>query len=70
LQAIAWVLLALNLLSIVIGAIAKVVSTPAHPLHLDAGFSINGWLAVLLTFVLARVFADGALMRGNVEGTV
>jgi len=70
LQAIAWVLLALNLLSIVIGAIAKAVSTPAHPLHLDAGFSINGWLAVLLTFVLARVFAEGALMRRDVEGTV
>jgi len=70
LQAIAWVLLALNLLSIVIGAIAKAVSTPAHPLHLDAGFSINGWLAVLLTFVLARVFAEGALMRADVEGTV
>jgi hypothetical protein len=70
LQAIAWVLLALNLLSIVIGAIAKTVSTPAHPLHLDAGFSINGWLAVLLTFVLAHVFAEGALMRKDVEGTV
>ena len=70
LQAIAWVLLALNLLSIVIGAIAKTVSTPAHPLHLDAGFSINGWLVVLLTFVLARVFAEGALMRRDVEATV
>jgi hypothetical protein len=70
LQAIAWVLLALNLLSIVIGAIARIVSTPAHPLHLDAGFSINGWLAVLLTFVLARVFAEGALMREDLEGTV
>ncbi|MEK6283983.1 MAG: DUF2975 domain-containing protein [Acidobacteriota bacterium] len=70
LQAIAWVLLALNLLSIVIGAIAKAVSTPAHPLHLDAGFSINGWLVVLLTFVLARVFAKGALMHQDVEGTV
>src|SRR4029078_7257775 len=62
LQAIAWVLLALNILSIVIGAIAKTVSTPAHPLHMNAGFSINGWLAVLLTFVLAHVFAEGALM--------
>ena len=70
LQAIAWVLLTLNLLSIVIGTIAKTVSTPAHPLHIDAGFSINGWLAVLLTFVLARVFAEGALMRKDVEGTV
>src|SRR5829696_655230 len=70
LQAIAWALLALQLLSLVIGAIGKAVSTPAHPVHLDAGFSINGWLAVLLTFVLARVFAEGALMREDLEGTV
>lgn len=70
LQAIAWVMLALNLLSIVIGTIAWTVSSPAHPLHIDAGFSINGWLAVLLTFVLARVFAKGALMREEVRETV
>src|SRR5215213_1179474 len=70
LQAIAWALLALQILSLVIGAIAKAVSTPAHPLDLDAGFSINGWLAVLLTFLLARVFAEGALMRDDLEGTV
>jgi Protein of unknown function (DUF2975) len=70
LQAIAWALLALNLLSIVIGAIAKAVSTPAHPLHIDAGFSIHGWLAVLLMFLLARVFSEGALMREDLEGTV
>jgi hypothetical protein len=70
LQAIAWTLLALQLLSIVIGAIAKAVSTPAHPLHLQAGFSISGWLAVFLTFVLARVFAQGTFMREDLEGTV
>jgi hypothetical protein len=70
LQTIAWVLLTLQLLSIVIGAIAKSISTPAHPLHLDAGFSINGWLAVLLTFLLARVFAEGALMRDDLAGMV
>jgi hypothetical protein len=70
LQAIAWALLALQLLSLVVGAIAKAVSTPAHPLHLDAGFSISGWLAVLLTFLLARVFAEGTLMREDLEGTV
>src|SRR6185436_12424128 len=52
LRAIAWALLTLQLLSIVIGAIGKTISTPAHPVHLDAGFSINGWLAVLLTFLL------------------
>ena len=70
LQAIAWALLALQLLSLVIGAIGKAVSTRAHPLHLDAGFSINGWLAVLLTFLLARVFAEGTLMRDDLAGTV
>jgi hypothetical protein len=70
LQTIAWTLFTLQLFSLVIGAIAKAVSTPAHPLHLDAGFSINGWLAVLLTFLLARVFAEGALMREDLEGTV
>ena len=70
LQTIAWSLLALQLFSIVIGAIGKAVSTPAHPVHLDAGFSINGWLAVLLTFLLARVFAEGTLMREDLKGTV
>ena len=70
LQTVAWALLALQLLSVVIGAIGKAVSSPAHPVDLDAGFSINGWLAVLLTFLLARVFAEGARMREDLEGTV
>ena len=70
LQAIAWVLLALNVLSIVIGAIGNAISSPEHPIDIDAGFSINGWLAVLLTFLLARVFAEGAAMREDLEGTV
>jgi hypothetical protein len=70
LQAIAWALLALQILSVVIGAIGDSVSTAAHPLDLDAGFSISGWLAVLLTFLLARVFDEGAQMRNDLEGTV
>ena len=70
LRTIAWVLLALQLLSLVIGGIGEAISSPAHPVDLDAGFSANGWLAVLLTFVLARVFAEGALMREELEGTV
>jgi Protein of unknown function (DUF2975) len=70
LQGIAWVLLALQLLSMVIGGIAEAISTPAFPVHVNAGFSAIGWLSVLLTFVLARVFAEGALMREDIEGTV
>ena len=70
LNAIAWILLALQLLSMVIAAIGKAISTAEHPFHLDAGFSVNGWLAVILTFVLARVFAEGTLMREDLEGTI
>ena len=70
LNAIAWALLALQVLSMVIGGIGKAISTPANPVALDAGFSVNGWLAVILTFILARVFAEGTLMREDLEGTV
>ena len=70
LEAIARAMLVLQLLSITIGAIAKAISTPSHPVDLDAGFSISGWLGVLLTFILARVFAEGARMRDDLEGTV
>jgi len=70
LQAIAWFLLVEQMLSIVIGLIGKSISTPGHTLHLDAGFSPSGWLAVILTFVLARVFVEGTQMREDLEGTV
>jgi hypothetical protein len=70
LRAIAWALLAAQLLSLLSGAIADALSTPARPINVDAGFSISGWLAVLLTFVLARVFTEGALMRRDLEGTI
>lgn len=70
LQAIAWALLALQLLSLAVGAVADAVSTREFPLAVDAGFSPSGWVAVLLTFVLARVFAEGTLMREDLEGIV
>lgn len=69
LHAIAWAVLGQQLLQLAVGLIARTVSTPAHPLHISA-FSTGGWLAVLLLFVLARVFAEGARMRDDLEGTV
>jgi hypothetical protein len=36
----------------------------------EAGFSISGWLAVLLTIVPAGVFAEATRMREDLEGTV
>ncbi|MGE5563589.1 MAG: DUF2975 domain-containing protein [Bacillota bacterium] len=69
LNAIAWFLLALQLLSLVIATIGKPIAAHGQ-FHVDAGFSVPGWLAVILTFVLARVFAEGTLMREDLEGTV
>lgn len=69
-NAIAWALLGLQLLSVIIGTIGKAIASRDFPLHLDAGFSVSGWLAVILTFVLARVFAEGTLMREDLEGTI
>jgi hypothetical protein len=69
LQAIAYAVLGQQLLQLVIGTIARTVSTPTHPLRISA-FSTGGWLAVVLLFVLARVFAEGTRMRNELEGTV
>lgn len=66
LNAIAWSIAALEGLRLVIAAIAAVVWEPGK---LDA-FSLAAWLAVLLMFVLAGVFAHGARMRADLEGTV
>ena len=70
LQAIAWFLLILQLISLVIAAIGRWISSPGHEVQLNAGFSAAGWLSVLLMFVLARVFAEGAVMRRDLQGTI
>jgi hypothetical protein len=66
LTAIAWRVLALEVLRLIIAAIAAEVWEPGR---IDA-FSFAPWLAVLLLFVLAGVFAQGARMRADLEGTV
>lgn len=70
LRSIAWALVALQLLGMLITMVGKSLSTPDHPVDLHSGFTVNGLLAVLLTFVLAHVFAEGARMRADLEGTV
>jgi hypothetical protein len=70
LKTIAWAILGLELLHFTVGAIAEGVSTPAVPLNISSGFSLTRWLTVLLLFVLARVFEQGARMREDLEGTV
>lgn len=66
LQVIAWSVLALEVLQLLVGAIASAVWEPGRL----GGFSFTPWLAVLLLFVLSGVFTHGARMRADLEGTV
>src|SRR5687768_8965830 len=70
LQTIAWVVLGLEVMHLVVGLVAAAASSENAPIDVDGTFSITRWLAVLLLFVLARVFAHGARMREELEGTV
>jgi len=70
LRAIAWALLVFDLIHLAVGAVGSSVSSAAVPLNIGWGFSLTRWLAVLLLFVLARVFEEGARMREELEGTV
>jgi hypothetical protein len=70
LKTIAWAILGLELMHFAIGIVAALVSTTAAPLNIRWGFSLTQWLTVLMLFVLARVFEQGARMREDLEGTV
>lgn len=41
-----------------------------YPLDIGWSPSVDGWLSVLLLFILARVFDAGTKMRIDLEGTV
>jgi hypothetical protein len=66
LDRIAWCVLANEMLRIAVWAIALAVWEPGKV----SGFSFAPWLAVLLLFVLSGVFAHGARLRTDLEGTV
>lgn len=66
LDAIAWRVLALEVLRLVVVAIGAATWEPGRM----GGFSVVPWLAVLLLFVLSGVFAHGARLRDDLAGTV
>jgi len=66
LDAIAWSVLTLEVLRVMVMAIAAAVWEPGRL----GGFTFAPWLAVLMLFVLSGVFARGARMRADLEGTV
>ena len=68
-RAIGWALLAIQLLDVPLWLI--VPSFAGMNIRLDgSSVSIGGWLSVLVAFILARVFAEGAALREDLEGTV
>ena len=70
LQTIALAVLGLELMHLVVVIVAARASSATQPLHIGWDFSVTRWLAVLLLFVLARVFDQGSRMREELEATV
>jgi hypothetical protein len=70
LQTIARAVLGLELTHLLVGAVAATAFSAGQPIDIGWRFSLTRWLAVLMLFVLARVFEQGARMREDLAGTV
>lgn len=69
LKMIAWALLAINIMDLLFGQLSIWASAQTGE-YFGWSLSLTGWFAVLLLFVLAEVFREGARMRDDLEGTV
>ncbi|HEY9218110.1 MAG TPA: DUF2975 domain-containing protein [Phenylobacterium sp.] len=68
LRVVGWCLVVIQLLHAGFGALVQQVRA-AH-VAMDWQFSLAGWLAVLLTFVLARIFEEGSRLRGDLQAMI
>lgn len=66
---VGWALLGVNLLDLVFGQLSMWASQVSGE-YFGWSLSLTGWFAVILLFLLARVFREGAAMREDLEGTV
>jgi hypothetical protein len=69
LRTIAWALLGTQLIDLAVGLYSVRVGAQTGE-YMGWGFGFSGWLAVLLLFVLAQFFRDGAAMRAELDGTI
>jgi hypothetical protein len=69
LQTMGWALLGLQLLDVP-GELLHRFCPSLGSAAPDVSFSPGGWIAVLMVFVLSRVFAAGSVMKDELEGTV
>jgi Protein of unknown function (DUF2975) len=70
LKAIGWLMVGVQLLSIPLYFVAAGIAERLGKSHLDGEISLTSFLSILLVFVLAGVFEQGAAMREEMEGTV
>ena len=68
LRVIAWALLVTQVMHLVFGAMVHIARSANAEMEWE--FSLTGWLAVLLLFVLARVFKEGARLRDDLEAMI
>lgn len=68
LRTVAWCLLIIQLLGFGFAALALQVR--AANVDMEYSNSLSGWLAVLLTFVLAGVFEHGARLRSDLQAMI
>ena len=69
LKTVAWALLAVNVIDLAYGQISVWASKVSGE-YFGWTPAVTGWFAVLLLFLLANVFREGAAMREDLEGTV
>jgi hypothetical protein len=70
LREIAYAMLVIQLCDLLFGAAGTLADAAAGERLFGWSPGLTGWVAVLLAFVLARVFQDGAKMRDDLRLTV
>lgn len=68
LKTIAWCLLAVQIAHLMGGVMAAIMNAAGS--NIDWSFSATGWVAVVLVFVLARVFEEGARIRADLDAMI
>lgn len=67
-KTIAWCLLTVEVLRLSFGVMAATMNAAGS--NIDWSFSASGWVAVVLLFVLARVFEEGTRIRADLEAMI
>jgi hypothetical protein len=67
-KTIAWCFLVTQMYGLLFGAMMAIMNAAGS--NIDWEFSINGWLGVLLLFVLARVFEEGTRIRADLQAMI